>query len=172
MPVTEELAAAWLARRRYVAVFAGVIVWGTWLTAILLGGSTLPARDGAGHWVGGRVALGDGESDVTRQIVSIDHVAFYAPARLVRDGRDGEIYDHATLAAYQNDLFPSGYFAGKLEAYRNPPFYVLLHLPTAGLPYAASVWIWNGLSLLALVAGVLLLRPERPHRVSPHRTTR
>lgn len=163
--LTTATAAAWLTRRRYVAVFAGVVVWGLWLAAIVAGGSTPPTRDADGHWVGGRLALGDGESDAAHQIVSVDHVAFYLPARLVRQGRDGEIYDYETIAAEQNALFPSGDFEGKLEAYRNPPFYVLLHLPTAALPYAASAWIWNGVNLLALVGGVLLLRPARPHRV-------
>jgi hypothetical protein len=49
--------------------------------------------------------------------------------------------------------------------YRNPPFYALLYLPTAGLSYYASFLIWTAINFGLLVLSVFLLKPARPWRV-------
>jgi hypothetical protein len=133
-------AAAFLRPRRWLAVAAGVLVWGVWL---------------------GTLALGGWEYDVIGQIVSVDHLAFYSPARMIREGRERSIYDHAELFEYQRDLFQPGKW-NEFEAYRNPPFYALLYYPTAGLPYWVSAWVWNGVSLACLLLGVQWLGARRP----------
>jgi hypothetical protein len=56
------------------------------------------------------------------------------------------------VSEYQAGLFPGRWAA--LEAFRNPPFYALLYLPTAGLSYPASAWIWTAVSAVALGLGV------------------
>jgi len=161
--------AAWIRPRRWVAVVAGLILWSCWIGAILLGGSRFASTkfhpdeaNGMTVKLDGRIALGNGETDLVGQITSIDHLAFYMPAKMIRAGRSGEIYDHDVLGALQDAEFPEGQFHGKLEAYRNPPFFALFHVPTAALPYRVSVWIWNGISFLALFLGILLLKPEKP----------
>jgi alpha-1,2-mannosyltransferase len=160
-----ETVAAWCLRRRYVAVAVGVLLWGIWGIAIVFGNSELPRPQPEGSWSAFRLQLGNGAWDWTHQIVSIDHLAFYAPMRMIHEGRDGEIYNHAILAPYQDAIFPNGYFEGKLEAYRNPPFYVLLHAATAKLPYAVSAAIWNAIGFGCLLLGIGLLRPEKFWRV-------
>ncbi len=132
MSPTYERAAAFLRRWLWLAAVAGVLVWATWL---------------------GSLALGDWQYDLVGQLVSVDHLAFYSPARMIREGREEAIYDHAELCEYQQSLFPPGKW-NEFEAYRNPPFYALLYVPTAGLPYWASAWIWNLIGLVCLLLGV------------------
>lgn len=136
-------AAAFLRPRLIYAVFAGVIVWSTWLISL-----------GVGH----------GETDAYGQIVGTDHLAFYTAARLIREGRGTDVYNYAIVGPYQSALFPPGVWQNTFEAFRNPPFYALPYLLTAGLPYAVSAWIWILVTMGCLVAGVHLLRPERPWR--------
>lgn len=108
-------------------------------------------------WLG-MLAAGDGSFDVIGQLVGSDHLAFYTAARLIREGQAGEIYNFGFTGEYQASLFPSGKW-NALEAYRNPPFYAVLYVPTAGLPYAVSAWIWTGVSVLAYLFGIRLLKP-------------
>ncbi len=157
MRLTFARAAAVVRGRVWMAAVAGGLLWLMWGVGLLLGGS----RPLEGHF-----ALGDGETDMAGTIVGVDHLAFYAPARLIREGRAGVIYDYEVVAQYQQGLFPSGAFDGKLEALRNPPFFPLLFTPTATLSYAASVWVWTGVSFAALAAGVWLLAPARPGRTT------
>lgn len=135
-----EWLAGWLYRRRKWGVVAAALVWAAWAGGLL---------------------LGDGTFDVTGRLIHTDHLAFYTPARLIREGRAADVYDHATVAEYQAGLFPPGKWAG-LEAFRNPPFYALLYLPTAGWSYPASAWFWTGVSAVALVLGVHWLGASRP----------
>lgn len=143
--------------RLWLAAASGVILWTAWGVGLLFGAS----RPLEGYF-----AVGDGETDMAGNVVAVDHLAFYAPARLIRAGRAEVIYDYAFVAEYQNELLPSGAFAGKLEALRNPPFFPLLYTPTAHLSYPVSAWVWTGVSFAALAAGVGLLAPARPLRVT------
>jgi hypothetical protein len=142
--LTFEQTAAFLRPRLVYAAFAGTLVWVVWI---------------------GSLALGTWEQDVVGQLVSVDHLAFYSPARMIREGRGWEIYDHARLNEYQRGLFAPGVWEA-FEAYRNPPFYALLYVPTAGLSYTTSAWLWNGIALACLAAGVRLLGAERPWRAT------
>lgn len=94
--------------------------------------------------------------------VFTDHMAFYSGARLISEGRGEILYDYEQLGYEQRKFV--GHDDGKhsLTAIRNPPFYFLLYLPTAGLPYLASFWIWSIVSLLMLYLGFRLLEVERP----------
>jgi alpha-1,2-mannosyltransferase len=139
-----DRAAEFLAPRLWLAWATGGILWLAWL---------------------GSVALGGGQYDRFGQLVCTDHLAFYSAAVMIREGRGGEIYDNATLAQRQIELVGETW-RGKYEAYRNPPFYALMYVPTAGLPYVASAAIWTVISLVCLVGGVHLLGPERPWRTA------
>jgi alpha-1,2-mannosyltransferase len=185
MRVTYESTAAWLMRRKYIPWAVLVFLWGGWILAIVLGETRMPIKPPvSSYWnwqlTWGQQTLnvtissqdpapptaidfgwGNGAWDFTGQVVSMDHIAFYSPAKLINEGQEKQIYNHEFLGPYQSELFPPGIFEGKLEAYRNPPFYALFHSFTARLPYRVSVWIWNGLSFLGLFVGLWMLKPGR-----------
>jgi hypothetical protein len=170
MTLSRERAAAFVGRRAWLAAVLGVLVWGTWIGSIALGGSRFGgdlqwnAGDPAFH-VEGTFGPPNWGFDVLGQMFTVDHLAFYSPARMIREGRAGDIYDHEALFNYQVALFPPGVWR-QFEAYRNPPFYALLYYPTAGLPYRASAWVWAAVSLACLFAGVYWLGPARPWRAA------
>ena len=145
-----ERLARFVARRRGYALIAGAAVWALYALGCAFGAT-------AGDLDHPR--LGFGETDAVGTVVGMDHLAFYAPAKRIREGRGGEIYDQRLTAEHQEAIITGGAFDGKLEAFRNPPFFALLFLPTAGLPYLASVWIWSGLSLLAYALAARLAVP-------------
>jgi len=124
----------------YVKIVTAAI-WLTWLVSIA---STGFQKDAEGHSIG------------------TDHVAFYSAARLVYEGRGVLMYDYHFLAQYQPRL--TDHDGGFLDAYRNPPFYALLYVPSAMLPYIWSFWIWTAISLALLGLGIGWLNSE--HRFS------
>lgn len=136
-----DCAAEWLRPRLWYAKVAGVLVWGTWVISL---------------------ALGTHQHDVIGQLVGMDHLAFYSPARMIRDGHSADIYDPVRLHEYQKSLLPPGTWENEYEAFRNPPFYALLYIPTAGLPYPISVYLWSVVSLASLIIGIHWLGPARP----------
>ena len=131
-----ERLAQLLNERLGLAKVAAVVLWATWLVSLVIGGGMYP----------------------NDKLVGIDHLAFYSAARLVTEGQGARAYDYNYLAAYQTELGSRGY----LDAYRNPPFYALLYVPTARLPYAVSFWTWTAVSLLALWFGLRWLGSSRP----------
>jgi hypothetical protein len=134
--------------RLWIGLCVGVAVWLTWVGSVTLGAQKHgPWRDHEGS------------------LVAADHIAFYSAARLIREGQPTRIYDHDFLGGpdgYQTTLIP--YKWQTLIAYRNPPFYALLYLPTAGLPFVASMVIWQVIGLACLLLAIHLLRPEHTGR--------
>ena len=141
--MSSDRLAAFLACRLMYARLLGLCVWLAWGISLILGG---------------------GSTDVTGQLLGADHLAFYTAARFLQEGRAAELYDHQAFSAAQEAYFPPGIWRGKLEAYRNPPFYALLYLPTAAWPYPASAAFWMLVSLLALIVATHWLCPEQPWR--------
>jgi hypothetical protein len=92
--------------------------------------------------------------------VFCDHLAFYTAGRLVRENRAGELYDLDGVADYQAGLFRGRWHS--LEAFRNPPFAALPYAVTAGLPYAASGWMWTLVGVAAYLGGLRLLSRRPP----------
>src|SRR5262249_38886368 len=125
------------------------VVWVMWIVRLVLGSSKTNAQ-GERIWF-----------DWTPQLLGADHLAFYSAAKLIQDGRGEVLYDYDALADYQSDLIGTRF----LEAYRNPPFYALLYVPTARLDYVMSFWIWTAVALLLLWLGIQWLRPARPATV-------
>ena len=129
--MNEAPLADWLRRRFVIAWIAGAAMWLVWVVS---------------------VALGGGRYDYVGQLLGADHMAFYSAAHLIADGRGAHLYDYEYLSGYQAQL--AGPPWNGLDAYRNPPFYALLYLPTARLDYVASVWIWTAVALLCLWFGL------------------
>lgn len=137
--------AGWLRPKLWVGLVVGAVSWIVWLISLALGG-----------WY----------KDSERQLIGADHLAFYHAAKLIRDGQQHRIYSYPELSAerYQQQLVGWGWGgeSNAFEAYRNPPFYALLYLPTTGLSYYGSFVVWTLIGFALLAITVRLLRPERP----------
>src|SRR5262245_30895851 len=135
--------AEWLRPRLWVGAVVGCVPWAVWIGSLALGG-----------WY----------KDVEGQLIGTDHLAFYHAAHLIRDGQPHRLYDYLALAdeKYQQNLVGWDYYG--FNAYRNPPFYALLYLPTAGLSFYASFVIWTVIGFALLWLSVWLLCPARPGR--------
>ncbi|MDB5313622.1 MAG: hypothetical protein JWO38_7824 [Gemmataceae bacterium] len=143
--MTYAATAGWLRGRLWIGWPVGAVAWVVWFGSLAYGG-----------WATHRPVDAEGTP------VGVDHVAFYSAARLIRDGQPARMYDYSFLSSYQGSLL--GWDWEMLVAYRNPPFYALLYLPTAGLPFVASLLVWTAIGLGLLTAAVWWLRPERPAR--------
>ena len=97
--------------------------------------------------------------DIDDKPIGTDHVAFYSAAKLIDEGQGDRIYDWGFLGEYQPKL--TGHTNWYLDAYRNPPFYALLYVPTSRLPYLVSFWIWTALALVLLWFGLGWLGAEK-----------
>ncbi|HEY1192509.1 MAG TPA: glycosyltransferase family 87 protein, partial [Gemmata sp.] len=140
--------AAWLRPKLWVGLVVGAVSWLVWVASLAIGG-----------WY----------KDSEEQLVGADHLAFYHAAKLIREGRGHDIYSYLALNAegYQQGIV--GWAWGgenrAFEAYRNPPFYALLYVPTAGLSYYWSFVAWTAIGCALLGLAIRLLAPERPGRV-------
>jgi len=108
-------------------------------------------------WVIGSVA-GPGSLDLNDQVIGTDHSAFHTAAVLIAEGRGDILFQYPELTDFrvrQEELVGK---TGFLDPYRNPPFYALLYLPTARLPYLASYGVWAIIGLGGLIVGLLLVR--------------
>jgi hypothetical protein len=139
--MTYAATAAWLRARLWVGAVVGAVAWVVWLASLAVGG-----------WY----------KDAEGTLVGADHLAFYTAAHLILHGQQGRLYDYLSLTDYQDALIGWNWIG--FEAYRNPPFYALLYLPTAGLSYYASFAIWTVIGFGLLALSVLLLKPDRPRR--------
>ncbi len=114
-------------------------------------------------WIGS-LAVGGWYKDADGQLVGPITSRSFTAAHLIREGQQTRLYDYLDLAHenYQQSLI--GWHWGGFEAYRNPPFYALLYLPTAGLSYYTSFLIWTAIGFGLLAFAIWLLKPEHPRR--------
>jgi hypothetical protein len=144
--MTDATTAAWLRPKLWIGGVTAGVLWAVWVGSLAVGKPAFK-RDAEG------------------MLLCADHIAFYSAATLLREGRPGELYEHAALGEIQQRItMPDGewpYFM----AYRNPPFYALLYVPTASLPLVGSVLVWMAISFAAIAFAVWCLRPDRPWRV-------
>lgn len=143
--MTEATTAAWLRPRLWIGWATAVAVWTVWVGSLALGKPP---------W----------KRDAEGMLLCADHIAFYSAAKLIREGRSGELYHFPTLAEVQQNAIRADGEWDYFMAYRNPPFYALLYVPTAGLPLVGSVLVWMATSFAALAFAVWCLRPDRPWR--------
>jgi alpha-1,2-mannosyltransferase len=141
--MTYAATGAWLRERLWFGAVIGAIAWVVWLGSLAVGG-----------WY----------KDAEGTLLGADHLAFFHAARLIGEGRQADLYNYQRLSdeGYQKSII--GWDWHGYEAYRNPPFYALLYLPTTGLSYYTSFLIWTAISLGLLALSILLLRPQRPVR--------
>lgn len=120
--MTRERVVEFLRERVIFAKLAAIILWFCYALSIVLG-------DGRGTF------------NFKGEINGADHLAWYTAARLIAEGQPEKVYDYEFVAHYQHDIIPMDRW-NSLMAYRNPPFYALLYLPTCQLPFTASWAIW------------------------------
>ena len=92
-----------------------------------------------------------------------DFTAFYSAGKCVVSGRGTEVYTAAGEARFQQEFAAQVKIRQSPLPFTHPPFEAALFAPLALLPYQAAYWIWNGLSVLALLGLVALLRPYVPN---------
>jgi alpha-1,2-mannosyltransferase len=135
--MTRERVVEFLRERVIFAKLAAITLWICYAFSILLG-------DGYGTF------------NLKGEINGADHLAWYTAARLIVEGQPDKVYDYVFVAQYQHDLIPKDRW-NSLMAYRNPPFYALLYLPTCQLPFTISwvlwcliylVWLWFAVTWL------------------------
>lgn len=102
------------------------------------------------------VDYSDGASSELRE----DFVAFYAAGSMARDGIGQLIYEPSTVSLVERAILgrPAGRETGL--AFMNPPFVAGLMQPLSELSYGKAQAVWFGVSALAIVATLALLRPE------------
>jgi len=141
--MTYAATGGWLRERLWFGAVVGAIAWVVWLGSLAVGG-----------WY----------KDAEGTLLGADHLAFFHAARLIGEGRQADLYKYDCLMkeGYQKSII--GWDWHGYEAYRNPPFYALLYLPTTGLSYYTSFLIWTAISLGLLALSIHLLQPQRPLR--------
>ena len=141
--MTYEAIARRLRKPLWIGWAVGGVVWVVWL---------------------GSLAYGGWKRDAVNQLFAADHIAFYTAAKLIRVGRQAEIYDFDAVGREQQEIVGGDW--PFLMGYRNPPFYALLYVPTAGLPLPLSALVWVGVGFLAFAFVVWCLKHERPWRTA------
>jgi hypothetical protein len=90
-----------------------------------------------------------------------DHAAFHAAARLLADGRGGELYNWRAQMEIQSDLHPN-HSPGAFLPFVYPPFVALPYVLLLPLGFAGS-YAAHSMAMVALLFGtVLALRPMLP----------
>lgn len=141
--MTYAATGAWLRGRLWFGAAIGAVAWIVWLGSLAVGG-----------WY----------KDAEGTLLGADHLAFFHAARLIGEGRQADLYHYQRLIdeGYQKSII--GWDWHGYEAFRNPPFYALLYLPTTGLSYYTSFLIWTAISFGLLGLSIWLLKPARPVR--------
>jgi len=91
-----------------------------------------------------------------------DFTAFYAAGKLVRGGQGAQLYKMDAQARAQQEFASGVKIRNGPLPFTHPPFEAVLFAPLALLTYSSAYWLWNLVSLSALVGFLLLLRPELP----------
>ena len=87
---------------------------------------------------------------------SLDFVAFYAAAQIVKNGQGEHLYNIETQRLFQQQ-FSS--FQENPLLYNHPPFEMLVYLPLAYFSFPTAFILWTVLNLGALCAFLYLLFP-------------
>lgn len=87
-----------------------------------------------------------------------DFSVTYVGAKLIRDGRAGDLYDLPKQQEVRDSLFrnPSPLF------FEHPPFEALILSPLADIPYRTAYLIWGMFNAALLWCSTIFLRPHLP----------
>src|SRR5438552_6359907 len=119
----------WARPRRGLALFFGAVVWTIWLVSV----------------AGGRGAL-----DLAGNVKGADFIEFYTARRIVASGEGDRLYDFALQERVEHELTAPAVWRG-LHSFIYPPFFALLFVPFAALPYAPAYLLWTAVGIALLL---------------------
>ena len=105
------------------------------------------------------VALGHGLRVLTGNALFPDFLAHWTGGRLLLDGQLQHLYDADFQARLQWDVIGKG---DDVSWFVGPPFTAILYVPFAALPFAVAGVLWTLLSVAAIAASIVLLKPLVP----------
>lgn len=123
----------------------GAALWFGWLVSILPG------------------LLAGGASDRFGQLIGTDFAAFYTAGKIVLEGKSSQLYDAGLAIELQGQIQnqkPGQ--STQFNPYLNPPFYALLFVPFALIPYPISPLLWMAFNLACFTAAFWLLGIRKP----------
>src|SRR5687767_12097279 len=91
-------------------------------------------------------------------LLGADFAAFYAAGWILHDYPPAALYDPGLQSTLYHELFPTAP-AGESLPYAHAPFFALLMLPLALLPYPLAYAVFLLIIPLIYVAALLVLRP-------------
>jgi hypothetical protein len=92
-----------------------------------------------------------------------DFTAFYAAGKCVQRGQGSQLYNMQAQGRIQQEFASGVKIRNGPLPFTHPPFEAALFVPLVFLSYSAAYWVWNAVSLVALVVVfLLLLRPHLP----------
>src|SRR5205814_821596 len=117
-------------------------------------GILLGAAIGAAVWIAWLVSLatGPGLHDRAGNVKGGDFVLFYAAGRIVAAHQADHLYDPDLEERIEYGL--TGEWSGR-HGLINPPFFALLFVPLAALPYLPAFALWRALAGLGAAAVLL-----------------
>ncbi len=107
----------------------------------------------------GNVALGKGLRVYTGNALFPDFLAHWTAGRLLLDGELAHLYDADFQARMQWAITGAG---DDVSWFVGPPFTAVLYVPLAALPFAVAGVLWTLISVAAIAASIVLLRPLLP----------
>jgi hypothetical protein len=133
---------------------------GQWLTSARMRGYSLILLGICAIAVAGWIAVSDGLIDRNGKPVGTDFSNVYAAGTLTRQGRPAEAYEPALQHAAEKAVF--GDRDVPFYGWHYPPFFFVVAVVVASVPYAWGLSIWLAASLAAYLAVMraILPRPE------------
>jgi hypothetical protein len=127
-------------RRRHYALLLGATIWAGWLVS---------------------VGLGPGLLDLTGQVKGTDFIEFYAAGRIVAAGDVARLYDLEHQRDIEHAITAPQDWPG-LHGFLNPPFFALLFVPFALLPYPLAFVVWTLVALGLLAVALRMAGSDGP----------
>ena len=124
---------------------------------------------GAALWLGWLVSIlpglaAGGSNDRFGQLIGTDFAAFYTAGKIVLEGKSSQLYNAGLAIELQNQLYQQNGVQQptQFNPYLNPPFYALLFVPFALLPYPLSPILWMLLNLICFGIAFWMLGVNQP----------
>ena len=105
------------------------------------------------------VVLGHGLRVLTGNALFPDFLAHWTAGRLLLDGNLDHLYDADFQANLQHAIIGPG---DDVSWFVGPPFTAILYVPFAALPFAVAGVLWTLVSIAAIAASLVLLKPLVP----------